>query len=280
MADHRVVRRGRSASIAIHAVLVTGSVMMLVPFIWMALTAIKTLVESIAVPPVIVPAEAQWGNFSYTFRLLNFDRLYLNTIIATLIRVSSQLFFCSLAGYAFARLRFPGKNVIFAAVLSVMMIPPLMYIIPKFLLMTELGWVNTFQGWVAPGLFSAFGTFVMRQFFRTLPEELHDAARIDGAGPFRTYFSVMLPLARSGLVALGIFVTLWSWNDFLWPLVVLHSPHRLPLSVGIASMRGEHDTNFPVMMAGSLLAILPMLVLFFILQRRFVEGLTFTGTKL
>lgn len=272
--------RSRTAARGTHAILLLGSVLMLVPFVWMLLTSVKTMSEAVAVPPVLFPAEPQWGNYAYVFQLLDFGRLYVNTIVATVIRVASQLFLCAMAGYAFARLSFPGKNLLFALVLSVMMIPPLMYVIPKFLLMTDFGWVNTAQGWIVPGLFSAFGTFVMRQFFLTLPRELHEAARIDGAGPFRTFFSIMLPLARSGLIALAIFVTLWSWNDFMWPLIVLNSPDKLPLSVGLAAMRGEHDTNFPAMMAGSVLAVLPMLVLFFILQKRFIEGLAFTGSKL
>lgn len=275
----RAARRSTAAR-GTHAILMLGSILMLVPFAWMLLTSVKTMSEAVAVPPVLFPAEPQWGNYAYVFQLLDFGRLYVNTIVATVIRVASQLVLCAMAGYAFARLSFPGKNLLFALVLSVMMIPPLMYVIPKFLLMTDFGWVNTAQGWIVPGLFSAFGTFVMRQFFLTLPRELHEAAKIDGAGPFRTFFSIMLPLARSGLIALAIFVTLWSWNDFMWPLIVLNSPDKLPLSVGLAAMRGEHDTNFPAMMAGSVLAVLPMLVLFFILQKRFIEGLAFTGSKL
>jgi multiple sugar transport system permease protein len=159
------------------------------------------------------------------------------------------------------------------------MIPQMLYLIPKFLLMTSFGWVNTLQGFIAPGLFSAFGTFLMRQFFLTLPNDLADSAKIDGCNHFRTFFSIMLPLAKPGMIALGIFVTLWSWNDFLWPLIILNSPTKLTLSVGLAAMQGEYSTDYPAMMAGSVMAIIPMVILFFLLQKHFIQGIALTGTK-
>lgn len=264
---------------AIHLVLLLGSLGMVFPFIWMVLTSFKTISESTLIPPVIFPESFQWENYTHLFELFHFEALYVNTIVSTVIRVTCQLIFCSLAAYAFARIPFPGKAFFFFVILSVMMIPHMMYLIPKFLLMAKFGWVNTMQGFVAPGLFSAFGTFLMRQFFLTLPNDLADSAKIDGCSHFRTFYSIMLPLAKPGLIALGIFVTLWSWNDFLWPLIVLNSPTKLTLSVGLAAMQGEYSTHYPAMMAGAVMAVLPMIILFFLLQKHFIEGIALTGTK-
>ena len=263
----------------VHLLLILISALMVVPFVWMVLTAFKSMSEATAIPVQILPARPRWENFSALFQSFNFGTMYLNTALATVIRVVAQVTFCAMAGYAFARLRFPGRDMLFAVVLSVMMIPPVLYIIPKFLLMAQLGWVNSMQGYVVPGFTSAFGTFLLRQFFRSLPNELAEAAKIDGSGPFRTFFFIMLPLARPGLVAFGIFATLWSWNELLWPLIILNSPEKMTLSVGLATMEGEYVSNYPVMMAGALLAVLPMIALFFVLQRQFIEGIALTGSK-
>ncbi len=265
--------------VVVHLLLVVISAFMVVPFIWMVLTAFKTMSEATTIPVQILPSRLRWENFSDLFRSFNFGTMYLNTVVSTLLRVVAQVSFCAMAGYAFARLRFPGRDVIFAAVLSVMMIPPVLYVIPKFLMMAQFGWVNTMQGYVVPGFTSAFGTFLLRQFFKSLPNELAEAAKIDGSGPFRTFFWIMLPLARPGLVAFGIFSTLWSWNELLWPLIILNSPDKITLSVGLATMEGEYVSNYPVMMAGALLAVLPMIALFFVLQRQFIEGIALTGSK-
>lgn len=269
----------RVQRVAIHLVLSLGAVLMVIPFVWMVLTSFKTISESTLVPPTILPRNFSWANYLHLFDLYDFGTLYVNTVASTVVRVAAQLLFCSLAAFAFARLRFPGRGVLFGITLSVMMIPPMLYLIPKFLLMAQLGWVNTFQGFVVPGLTSAFGVFLLRQFFLSLPDSLFDAARIDGCGPLRTFALIMLPLAKPGLVALGIFATLGSWNELLWPLVILNSPDRLTLSVGLAALQGQYVTNYPAMMAGAVMAVIPMLVLFLVLQRQFIEGIALTGTK-
>jgi multiple sugar transport system permease protein len=265
--------------LAVHAVLICASVIMVFPFIWMVLTAFKSLAEATAIPVQILPSRLRWENFAELFEDFDFGTMYVNTIVATILRVTAQVSFAAMAGYAFARLRFPGRDIIFAIMLSVMMIPPVLYLIPKFLLMTQLGWVNTLQGYVVPGFTSAFGTFLMRQFFKTLPEELSEAAKLDGCGPLRTFFWIMLPLAKPGLIAFGIFSTLWSWNELLWPLIILNSPEKMTLSVGLATMQGEYVSNYPVMMAGAVLAVIPMIVMFFIFQRQFIAGIATTGSK-
>lgn len=276
----RSASRGRSLGrLAVHVVLIIAAALMVVPFIWMVLTSLKTLVEATAIPVQLLPDNAVWQNYPEVFERFRFDLLFTNSVISTVIRVCSQVFFSAMAGYAFARIDFPGKNILFPVMMTVMMVPPLLYIIPKYLLITSFGWVNTMQGFVITGLVSAFGTFLMRQFFLTLPQELVEAAKLDGAGVFRTFFSVMLPLAKSGLVALTIFTSLWSWNELMWPLVVLNSNSKMTLPVGIATMANANFTEIPMQMAGATMAVLPMIVLFIILQKRFIEGLAFSATK-
>jgi multiple sugar transport system permease protein len=213
------------------------------------------------------------------FRLLPFAQQFLNTAVMTAARTLGQLVFCSMAAYAFARLRFPGRSLLFGLFLSVLMVPPQLFIIPQYQIIARLSWLNSLQALIIPGLFSAFGTFLLRQFFLGLPAELDEAARLDGANPLRIWWSVMLPLARPGLVALGILTTLWSWNDFFWPLVVNNDPQKMTLSAGLASLQGQFMTDYPVLMAGSLLASLPVIAVFVVLQRQFVEGIAFTGSR-
>ncbi|WP_197080933.1 carbohydrate ABC transporter permease [Gordoniibacillus kamchatkensis] len=249
------------------------------PFIWMLLTSVKTFGESTLVPPVIFPAKFQWHNYKDVTAVLPFVHFYWNTVISSVAKTLGQLLLCSLAAYSFARIEFPGRNVIFIIVLSVLMVPSQIHILPQYMIMKSLGWLNSLQALIVPGLFSAFGTFLLRQFFMTLPKELEEAAKLDGCNHFQIYYRIMLPMVVPGLIALSIITMLWAWNDLLWPLVVNNSPEKMPLSVGLASLQGQNLTNYPVIMAGAVLAIWPMLLLFLLLQRYFVEGITLTGTK-
>ena len=276
MATRRTVN---TAPLLIHAVLVVGALVMVVPFIWMLLTSVKSLGESTQIPPVILPATFRWSNYSEVVQTLPFLKFYQNTVLMTAGRTIGQLIFCSLAAYAFARIEFPGRNVLFVLVLSVLMIPAHVFLIPQYLIMKNFGWLNSLQALIVPGLFSAFGTFMLRQFFMGLPRELEEAAKLDGANHFQIYARVMLPLALPGLIALAIFTILWSWNDLIWPLVVNDSPDKMTLSAGLASLQGQHMTNYPVVMAGAVLATWPMLLMFIFLQRYFIEGIAITGTK-
>jgi multiple sugar transport system permease protein len=268
----------RPGLLATHAVLGLGATAMVGPFVWQLLTSLKTLPHATRVPPTIVP-DGRWSNYTQVFRLLPFGQQFLNTAAMTAARTAGQLLFCSLAGYAFARLRFPGRGPLFAVFLSVLMVPPQLFIIPQYEIIARLGWLNSLAALIVPGLFSAFGTFLLRQFFLGLPAELDEAARLDGANPLRIWWSVMLPLARPGLIALGILTVLWSWNDFFWPLVVNNDPQKMTLSAGLASLQGQFMTDYPVLMAGSLLAALPVIAVFVVMQRQFVEGIAFTGSK-
>ncbi|MFD0660779.1 carbohydrate ABC transporter permease [Thermocatellispora tengchongensis] len=229
-------------------------------------------------PPSLLP-EGRWENYGRIFELLPFADQFLNTVLVAAARTAGQVLLCSMAAYAFARLRFPGRNLIFGLFLSVLMVPPQLFIIPQYQIMSSLGWLNTLQALIVPGLFSAFGVFLLRQFFLGLPRELEEAARLDGAGPLRIYWSVMLPLARPGLVALAVLVLLWSWNDLFWPLVANTDPERLTLAAGLASLQGQFQTDYPVLMAGSLLASLPVIAVFVLLQRQFIQGIAHSGIK-
>jgi multiple sugar transport system permease protein len=262
-----------------HIVLSLGAIVMVGPFVWEVLTSFKTFGESIHVPPVLFPASFSWQNFGEVFRTLPFSAMFVNTVLMTLGRTIGQVVFCSLAGYAFARLRFPGSGFIFALFLAVMMVPPQMFLIPQYQIMQNLGLLNTVTALVLPGMFSAFGTFLMRQFFMQLPMELEEAARLDGANTWQIYWRIMLPLSAPGMLALGLLVAIWSWNDLLWPLVVNTDPEKMPLSAGLATLKGEHLTNYPVLMAGSLMASLPLIIGFMIFQRQLIQGIATTGLK-
>jgi len=252
---------------------------MFAPFMWEILTSFKTFSDSIHVPPTVVPIPFRWQNYVTVFQTLPFGLQLGNTIIMTVARTVGQVLFCSMSGYAFARLRFRGRGLLFGLFLSVLMIPSQVFIIPQYQIMQHLGLLNSITALALPGMFSAFGTFLMRQFFMQLPVELDEAARLDGANPFQIYWRIMFPLSVPGMMALGILVAIWSWNDLLWPLVVNTDPEKMPLSAGLATLQGQHLTNYPVLMAGALLASLPMIALFVIFQRHLLQGIAFTGLK-
>ena len=266
-------------SVLTHAILIIGGIVFIVPFMWMILTSFKSLSESMVVPPTIFPALLHWSNYTSALTTLPFVQFYENTLLMTIGRTLGQLVFCSLAAYAFARIEFPGRNLLFLLTLSVLMIPSYVFLLPQYMIMKNLGWLNLVQALIVPGLFSSFGTFLLRQYFMSLPLELDEAAKIDGANHLQIYWHVILPLVKPALIALAIFTVLWSWNDLMWPLVVNSSSDKMTLSVGLAALQGEYFTNFPVLMAGAVLATWPMLLMFVCLQRYFVEGIALTGTK-
>ena len=263
--------------IAVYIVLLSGVVITLLPFLWMLLTSLKTQSEAIHVPPVIFPAKPVVSNYTDVFKDVPFARMYLNTIISAVITVAAQLLFCSMA--AFAKLKFPGRDVIFVTLLAVLMVPSSFFILPQYLIIQKLGLLNTIPALFIPNLFSAFGTFLLRQFFLSLPSDLEDAAALDGCTPFTTYWRIMLPLAKPGLVSLGILTLRFAWNDLMWPLIVNTSQEKMTLTAGLAYMQGQYQTNFPEMMAGAMMAIIPLLILFAVFQRQFIEGIALTGIK-
>jgi multiple sugar transport system permease protein len=265
--------------ILIYILLLFGAFMSLLPFAWMLTTSLKTMAESTQIPPTIIPNKVMWSNYVEVFKLLPFEKYFMNTLISTVIIVVGQLLFCSTAGYAFARLKFWGKSKIFVVFLTILMVPGQIYLIPQYLIIQKLGLLNSIPALVLPGLFSAFGTFLLKQFFEAVPKELEEAAIIDGCNPVQIYWNVMMPLMKPALITLTILTALYGWNSLMWPLIINTSSDKMTLSAGIASLAGQRTTNVPIMMAGSLIAMLPMVAFFMAFQKKFIEGIAATGSK-
>ena len=249
------------------------------PFIWMILTALKTMPESIMTPPILWPETLHWENFSHVFDAMPFLTFYYNSLIATILVVAGQVIISAMAAYAFARLRFPGRDAIFVVCLSILMVPGQLMLIPQFMIMNELGLLNSISALVIPHLFSVYGAFMLRQFFQGLPKELEEAAIVDGLNYFQVFWRIMLPLVKPGLIAFGIIVMLWSWNSLLWPLIVNTSEAKMTIPVGLASLSSRSGTDYPTLMAAAIMAIIPLLIIFIIFQRQFIAGMASTGVK-
>ena len=262
-----------------HVVLMPLAAIMLLPLAWMLVTSIETLSESRHFPPTIIPSGIHWENYPHALDAAPFGRFFANSLVVTLTAVAGNLVFCSLAGYAFARLRFFGRDVIFIVLLATLMVPFQVTMIPTFLIVQHLGLVNTLGALIAPNLVTPFGIFLLRQFFRTLPAELEEAARMDGASRLGVLFKVVLPNAKPVLATLAVITFLWSWNDFLWPLIAISSPDQMTLQLGLSSFQGAHQTNWPLLMAGNVMSLVPMLIVFVLAQRYFVQSVAGTGLK-
>ncbi len=267
------------SKILIHFALILTALFMVIPFIWMLLTSFKTLPEALAVPPKIMPKSFHFKNYKDAVSLLPFFKFYFNTIIVIVIRVVISTFFAAMAAYGFARIKFPGRDILFMFVLIQMMVPGQIFIIPQYLMVQRLGMLNSISALVFPGIVTAFGTFLLRQFFMGLPDELEEAAVIDGANKWQIFVHVMLPLARSGMISLSIFTALFAWKELMWPLIVNADIEKMPLSAGLAQLIGQFATNYPVLMAGSVLAIIPMIIIFVIFQKQFINGVALSGGK-
>ncbi|MFF2299603.1 carbohydrate ABC transporter permease [Arthrobacter sp. NPDC058127] len=272
--------RGRSgARWAAHLALIVGAAIMVIPFIWQLVTTFKTIAESRAVPPTLLPDALNWDSYTRFFSSLPLDGMFLTSLGALLIRVLGQLVICSLAAYGFARFAFPGRNILFGLFLLMLMAPSQLFLIAQFDLMKDLGLLNTLPAIALPGLFSAFGTFLMRQAFLGIPKEFEEAARLDGANSWQIFWRVMLPMTGPTLAALTILTSLYSWNDLLWPLIVTSSKDTMTLPVGLATLQGQYATDYPTLMAGSLLVSLPLIAVFVALQRQFFAGISSSGLK-
>lgn len=275
----KLLQKDDNKKILIHIALILGTLFMVIPFVWMVLTSFKTLPESIRVPPKIMPKSFNLKSYSDVLTLLPFLTFYLNTVIVIAVRVVVSTFFAAMAAYAFARIKFPGRDILFMFVLIQMMVPVQLFIIPQYLLVQKLGLLNSIPALILPGIVTAFGTFLLRQFFMGLPDEVEEAAVIDGANRWQIFIKVMLPLAKPGMISLSIFTALFAWKDLMWPLIVNADIEKMPLSAGLASLVGQFATNYPVLMAGSVLAIIPMIIVFVIFQKQFVGGIALSGGK-
>jgi multiple sugar transport system permease protein len=276
----RLVQRYGSKVIA-YLVLSAMSVISLFPFLWMISTSLKARGQIFTWPPQLIPNPLVWDNYPNVFDIAPYDRYFVNTVFYASAVTIGQLTFCSLAGFAFARLRFPGRDLLFMLYLGTLMIPATVTLVPSFILMRWFHWVDTPWAMTVPGMLGgAFGTFLMRQFFLTIPAELDDAATIDGAGKFRIFWQINLPLATPGLAVLAVFTVTYVWNDFVWPLIMLQDEKWYTLTLGMSALRGgiQSQSFWAEMMAGATMAVAPLVLIFLFTQRFFREGISLTGT--
>jgi multiple sugar transport system permease protein len=262
----------------IHAVLIAGALVMVMPYMWMVTTSLKP-VEMTNTPPYLIPARFEWSNYTEAWEAAAFARFYLNSAVMTVGITVGQVIFSSLAAYAFARLEFPGREMLFLLFLGTMMIPFHVILIPSYLIVQKLGWVDTFQALIVPRMVSAFGIFLMRQYYQSIPTELDDAASIDGCSRLGVWWRVIVPLSGPALTTLGIFAFMFAWNDFLWPLVVINDPDMRTVQLGLAMFQGRYGTRWTLLMAGTVTATIPTIIVFLFGQRRFIESIAQTGLK-
>lgn len=265
----------------IYIILILVSITMLVPFLWMFLTAFKTVSETTQVDPfVIIPKVWQVENFSNVIKAMDFVRLYANTIMMVALRILCAIITSTLSGYAFARLEFKGKNLMFALVLLQMMIPVQIFIIPQYVMVSNLHMTNSVLGLLFPGVVSAFGTFLMRQAYMQLPRDLEEAARLDGCSIPQTFYFIMAPLAKSSMIALGIFTAVFAYKDLMWPMIVCPDNRATTLASALAKMNGQYSQKYPELMMAALISCVPMIIIYIIFQKQFIEGIATSGGKL
>ncbi len=276
MGKTRALRSGPGSWLAMGLVLL-ATLAMVLPFLYMLATALTGEWEAFRYPPALIPARAHFGNFSAALTALPFDRFFLNSAILATCVVVGQLFTSATAAYAFARLRFPGRDRLFLCFLSVLLVPALVLLVPRFLIVNALGWVDTYAGLISTELVSVWGIFLLRQFFRTIPRELEDAARLDGAGEWTIFRRVVLPLSKPALATLAVVSFVDQWKSFLWPLVIARSTEMQVVEVGLANLHGLYHANWPYQMAAAVTATVPLLLLYLVAQRYFVRGIEMTG---
>ena len=268
-----------TAHLSIQVVLALAAAVSLVPVIWTVLSSLKANDAIFAVPMRWLPTTLQWNNYSDAFQVAPFGRYFLNSAIVAASVTATTVFFGAMAGYGFSKFRFPGRNLVFGLILSTFMIPFPVIMIPLFVLVRNFGWVNTYWGLIIPGALTGFAVFMMRQFIQAIPSELFDAARIDGAGEVRIFLTIVLPLARPALATLGILTFLDSWNNLLWPLIVIQSDEMETIPLGLTKFSTIYSTNYAQMLAMAVIASLPVLVFFIIGRRQIINSMMLSGIK-
>lgn len=276
-----VKTRKRLGDIVAFTVLLLGAIVFAGPFIWMGLSSLKTQWEVYTFPPTLLPVVPQWENYISVFRDRPFARYMGNSFYVSILVTLGVVFSSSLAGYSFARVRFPGRERIFLLYLSTMMIPAAVLLIPNYVLMQFFNWVDTYYALIVPGLVSAWGTFLMRQFMLTIPRELEDAALIDGCSRLRIYWTIILPISKPVLATLAIFTFMGSWNELLWPVIVLNSSEKwtLPLGLAMFQSRFQSQTPWHLVMAAAFISVIPIVIVFLLGQKYYVRGIVTTGLK-
>jgi multiple sugar transport system permease protein len=271
-----VFKRSVVRVVLVYAALITIAWCFLFPVVWAVSGSLKK--EGEISEPRLLPAHPRWSNYTEVFQLMPFWRMFFNTVLYAGAVTAGQVFFCSLAGYAFARLQFRGRDTLFVLYLGTLMVPLTVTVIPQFIMMRAVGWVDTPWSMIVPGLFgSAFGTYLMRQFFQTLPGDLEEAAILDGCSPWQIYWRILLPHARPAVMVLAVLTWVNVWNDFLWPLLMLQRNSLATLTLGLVRLRGEYVARWPIIMAASMLIMVPLVIIYAVAQRSFVRGIAVTG---
>lgn len=265
--------------LSIYVFLIITAIIIVFPFLWMIFTSLKPENDIVTYPPKLFPKHISLENFQNIWKRIPFGMFFKNSVFFAITTTLLSLFFDSLSAYALARLHFPGRDIIFIIILATLMIPFQVIMIPLFITLYHMKILNTFRGLIIPKLTSAFGIFLLRQFFVTLPKELEDSARIDGAGEFRIYFQIILPLSKPALASLFVFHFMYFWNELLWPLIVTNSMEKRTLPVGLALFMGQHVVEYGVLMAGATIALFPIVIFYLSAQKYFVKGIALTGTK-
>jgi multiple sugar transport system permease protein len=278
--EFMAVRRRRPLAIPLHVALIVGLVIMALPFVWMLLGSFKTTSELRQLPPTWVPANPTLQSYRDLLDRLDFPRYFFNSLVVSVAVTAGNMVFCSMLGYALAKLEFPGKRVLLVVVLSTLMVPAFVTFMPLFVLVSNLNLANSHAGLILPFLAGGLGVFLMRQFILGIPDELLDAARVDGAGEYTIFFRIILPLCGPALATLGVLVFLAQWNSFLWPLVIASTEDMYTLPVALALFaNGQQESNLALQLAGATVVVLPVIVLFFALQRYVIQGIATTGIK-
>jgi multiple sugar transport system permease protein len=272
-------RRRRLSSIALHAALILGALITAAPLLWMLSASLMPQGEATSFPPRLFPSRITFEHYTDLFTRLSLGRAFLNSIFVAIVATGASLLFNSMAGYAFAKLRFRGRDRIFALLIAALAIPAQVAMLPLFLLLKTIGLVNTYAGVLIPYVAGIYGIFLVRQFMLSIPDDLLAAARVDGASELRIYWSIVLPVARPVLATLAIFTFMSAWNDFMWPLIILTSDDRYTMPVAVASLVGEHALDMELMMASAVLTIIPVLTLFFVLQKQYIAGMMAGSVK-
>jgi multiple sugar transport system permease protein len=268
-----------SKKVFLHLIIYAFALLVISPFLWMILTSFKDMSEIYVYPPKWLPERFNFDNYVKAFTAAPFGRYYFNSLVVAFAVTLGQLITCSMAAFAFARLRFKGRDILFYIFLGTMMIPYNVTMIPSFMVLYWLGWIDSYYALIVPGLASAFGTFLLRQFFITIPRELEEAAYIDGASRFQVLRRIILPLAKPALATLAIFTFMGVFNDFIWALIVINSEQMQTVQLGLAIFRDRYLTEWDLLMAGSVTAVLPILIVFFFAQKYFIKGITLSGLK-
>ena len=284
MSSTAVVMKKKKSSavlrrVLLYIVLILIAVIMVVPFLWMLSTSLKTQYDAVKIPPVWIPDPPQWENYVRLFTEQPMFQFMLNTIKIVFFVVLGQLFFSSLAAYSFARISFKGRNVVFFLYIATLMVPGQVTMIPTYLMFAKAGLTDNHLALILPAFFSAFGVFLLRQFFMSLPRELEEAAEIDGCNPIMTYWRIMLPLVVPAMLTLGVFTLMNTWNDYMGPLIYLSSPEKYTMTLGIAYFKGVYTTQWNLVMAGSIVSVMPILIAYLCAQKYFIEGIAFSGVK-